>query len=395
MTYSIIILFCAILLFAYLFEVTSSKTRIPTVILLLMLGFLLKEASLFFNIQTPDLNQWLRVFGNLGLILIVLEGSLELELKREKITFIIKSLLIAVLPILALAFSLAWALNYFHNEPFRLALLNALPIAVISSAIAIPSSRSFSKEKREFVTYESSFSDIAGVLLFDFILKNNQLTGQSIGVFSIELVLTFLITLAATLMLAFLLDKIRHHVKFVPIILIAILIYTVSKSFHLPALLFILFFGVFLGNLRIFSKYGKLKFFGTEKLKNEVEKFREITAEGTFLVRSLFFILFGFHLETEEILNQDSLIWALGTVVSIYILRSAFLFIFKFPIRPFLFMAPRGLITVLLFMNIAPEMHIEVLNRSYITQVIILTAVIMMFGLISYREKKPVTIPKD
>jgi hypothetical protein len=41
-------------------------------------------------------------------------------------------------------------------------------------------------------------------------------------------------------MLSFLLNKIQHHIKFVPIVLLIILIYEISKIFHLPALIFIL-----------------------------------------------------------------------------------------------------------------------------------------------------------
>jgi hypothetical protein len=47
----------------------------------------------------------------------------------------------------------------------------------------------------------------------------------------------------------FLLNKIDHHIKFVPIILLIILIYEISKIFHLPALIFILVFGLSIGNL--------------------------------------------------------------------------------------------------------------------------------------------------
>jgi hypothetical protein len=40
--------------------------------------------------------------------------------------------------------------------------------------------------------------------------------------------------------IVFLLNKIQHHIKFVPIVLLIILIYEISKIFHLPALIFIL-----------------------------------------------------------------------------------------------------------------------------------------------------------
>lgn len=393
MTYTLIIIICSILLFAYLFDVSSAKTRIPSVILLLLLGFFLKETALIFNADIPDINQWLIIFGNLGLVLIVLEGAMELELKRNKLAFILRSFVMAFIPIVLLSSGIALVIYHSYQIPFKTALINALPVAVISSAIAIPSARRFSGEKREFVTYESSFSDITGVLAFDFLVKNNNVNSTSVAWFSLELIITAVITLLATLLLAFMLDKIKHHVKFIPIILLTILIYTISKSFHLPALIFILIFGMFIGNLRIFSSFRFMSNFGSVKLQRDVEKFREITAEGTFLVRSLFFILFGFHLEQSEIFNADSVVWAAGVTLAIFMIRILSLTFLKFPLNPLLYIAPRGLITVLLYISIPEELHIDALNRSFITQVIIFTALIMMVGLIPYREKNPF-IPK-
>jgi hypothetical protein len=41
--------------------------------------------NLLFDINLPDLTATLPVLGTIGLILIVLEGSLELELNRSKV----------------------------------------------------------------------------------------------------------------------------------------------------------------------------------------------------------------------------------------------------------------------------------------------------------------------
>jgi len=86
MTLTIIIIFCSLLLFAYLFDITSSKTKIPSVILLLLLGWMVKQLTMLFEFDIPDLTSVLPVFGTIGLILIVLEGSLELswtDLKQD------------------------------------------------------------------------------------------------------------------------------------------------------------------------------------------------------------------------------------------------------------------------------------------------------------------------
>ena len=85
MTIPIIIALCVLLLIAYLFDLSSARTRIPSVILLILLGWLARQAAGMFEVTLPDLTVLLPVFGTVGLILIVLEGSLELELNRSKI----------------------------------------------------------------------------------------------------------------------------------------------------------------------------------------------------------------------------------------------------------------------------------------------------------------------
>jgi hypothetical protein len=55
-----------------------------------------------------------------------LEGSLELELNRSKVGLIKKSSR-AFLPLVILAFSLAYLLQYYGGYSFRDSLINAIP----------------------------------------------------------------------------------------------------------------------------------------------------------------------------------------------------------------------------------------------------------------------------
>jgi Kef-type K+ transport system membrane component KefB len=104
MTIEIIIALCSLLLLTYLFDISSAFTRIPSVIILLLLGWVMRQASDFFQIPVPNLNPLLPIFGTIGLILIVLEGSLELELNKSKVPVIKKPLMLTLIPMLASAF---------------------------------------------------------------------------------------------------------------------------------------------------------------------------------------------------------------------------------------------------------------------------------------------------
>lgn len=388
MTTSIIIIICVLLLLAYVFDISASKTKIPSIILLLVLGYGMKQASIVLNISIPDLSPILPILGTVGLILIVLEGSLELELNRKQMPFVGKTSLIALMQLLAVSFGLAYAFYSFSDINFKVALANAIPFAIISSAIAIPSAKNLIKKNKEFITYESSLSDIFGVIFFNFITQNDNIGGQSFGNFAIEILLIILVSIVSTIVLAFLLSKIKHHVKFTPIILMVVLIYAVSKTFHLPALIFILLFGVVLGNIDEFKDNKFIQKLKPETLKREVHKFKEISTEIAFLVRALFFLLMGYLIEASELLNTDTMLWAIDISAGIFIIRYIILKLFKMDMNPILYIAPRGLITILLFLSIPLNQVCTLANKSLIIQVIILSALFMMLGMMGNTSPK-------
>jgi cell volume regulation protein A len=388
MTSTIIIIFCVLLLLAYLFDLTSSKTKIPSVILLLLLGWLMHQTTDFMGIHLPNFSNILPVLGSIGLILIVLEGSLELDLDKTKIRLIRKSFLGTLISMLVLTFLLSFLFQYFGGYSIKICIVNAIPFSLISSAIAIPSVRHLNSSNKEFVIYESSFSDILGVIFFNFIVLNTDFGFKTFGYFSIQLIVIVVISFFATIGLTILLRKIEHHIKFIPIILLVILIYTVSEIYQLPSLIFILTFGLFIGNLYKFKRFKWIQKLHPEELKAESQKFKEITIEGAFLVRALFFLLFGYLLETNEILNSHTFYLSVGIVTAIFVFRIIQLKLSRLSLRPLLFVAPRGLITILLFLSIVPAQKVLLVNKSLIVQVIILTVLIMMFGLMLFPEKE-------
>lgn len=381
MTTAIIITFCSLLLIAYLFNLTSARTKIPSVILLLLLGWGIKQGTLVLDVKLPNLSAFLPVLATAGLILIVLEGSLELRLNKSKIPLIKKSFLGALLPMIGLSVIMAYVFSLMGDYSFIRCLTNAIPLCIISSAIAVPSVSNLSDYNREFVIYESSLSDILGVLFFNFIVLYDSIGVSSFGHFSIQLVVIVVISFVATIGLSMLISRIDHHVKFIPIILLVILIYTILKEYHLPALIFILIFGLFIGNVDRLRWFAWINRFKLEILEAESEKFKDLTIELAFLVRALFFILFGFLLETADILNAETFIWSVGIVLLFVGVRSLQMKLAGLPFKPLLFVAPRGLITILLFLSIESTQQIPLVNNSLIIQIILLTAVIMAIGI--------------
>jgi hypothetical protein len=60
-----------------------------------------------------------------------------------------------------------------------------------------------------------------------------------------------------------------------------------------------------------------------------------------------------------------------------------------------LFNAPRGLITILLFVTIDNQNQIEYINNSLITQVIIITSVLLIFSQFQSKEHTPAEVVEE
>lgn len=382
MTTAIIVTLCILILISYAFDLSSKHTKIPSVILLLALGWGVHQLISFFEITgVPDLDPLLPILGTVGLILIVLEGSLELEINKSKKNVLIKSALSALIPIIVLFLIIGYAFHMMSDASLKDSYIHAIPFCIISSAVAIPSVNYLSKKNKEFVIYESSMSDIFGVIIFNFFTVNEIINFTAGGHFLLQLISILLISFGASIGLALLIKNIDHHVKFIPIIMIVILIYTVSKVYHLPSLIFILIFGLWLNNLEELKNFSFIKKLAPEKLETEVQRFREVVVEIAFLVRTMFFLLFGFLIDASSLLDPNGLLIAFGIIIVIYLVRYIQLKLGKMEVSPLLYIAPRGLITILLFISIPVTQQLSFVNESLIIQVILISALIMMGGI--------------
>ena len=180
---SFLLVFSALILIGYLFEVLSPKTRIPNVIILLGLGMLCQELVSLMGWERPDFSSVVPELGTIGLILIVLEGTLELKITRAKLPLLSKTFGIAFLSIVTLCLTLGFWFN-LQGYSFKDALLSAIPISIISSAIAIPTAKMLSAKDKEFIIFESSLSDIIGVTVFNYISATAIINASSLWNFA-------------------------------------------------------------------------------------------------------------------------------------------------------------------------------------------------------------------
>lgn len=383
----ILIVSSSLVLVSYLFNFITKKTNIPSVLMLLGLGAGLRAFAESKDLHLGRVTDALPALGTVGLILIVLEGALELELDRKKSRLIWQSLAAALGILVATAFTMATPLAIAYGD-FHRGLLNAVPLAVISSAVAIPSVANLTDPaKREFITYESSFSDILGVMLFNFVLANDHLTAGSLLSFVAELAGILVMSAIGCCILVYLMSRITQHVKFFLIIALLILVYSLAKLFHLSPLLLILAFGLMMNNIDLVIPKFLRKYLEHEKLDEELPIFKSITAESAFLIRTYFFVLFGFSIEWTSMLNMK--VWLTGgiLILCLYTMRAMYLkWVLGLPLVPELFIAPRGLITVLLYFGIPATMVLPGFSGVLLFTVIV-TNLVMTGGLIYYARQ--------
>lgn len=383
--YSLIISASVIIILSYFFGEISRKTNIPSVLMLIMLGIGvnigLESAGVVFNFKP-----YLEVLGIVGLIMIVLEAALELELTREKIIPIVKALSIALIGLMASTWVAAIVLQYFFPDMNTLtSWIYATPLSILSSAIIIPSVSGLSKSKKEFHIYESTFSDILGIMLFYFLTGQlDAAEGSSgLGGFSLNLLLTLALSFIASYLILFVFQNIRSSVKLFLLISVLLLLYAVGKQFHLSSLIIILIFGLLISNVELFypGKMGAL--LDKKKAHDIYEGLHVVTMETAFVVRTFFFVFFGLTISLSTLASLEVALVSGLIILSIYVIRFVMLRVFfGKDIIPQVFIGPRGLITVLLFYNIPKEVELDSFDPGVLLFIIIATSLIMTFAMI-------------
>ena len=388
-TLSILIVLPLLIIFSYVFDIIARKTKFPAVILLMFTGISVRLATTIYGIDNFDfLDGLIPVLGTIGLILIVLEGALELNITVNKLPVIIKGFLAAGLILILNVIAISLAFEHLLGMSHQAAIIYATPLSIISSAVAIPSSAGLRQQEKEFVVYESTFSDILGIMLFNYAIRQfetNQslVSAESLLALGVQILGVIGVSLFITFCLFQLLQKIEHHVKFFLILALLILVYAFGKYFHLPALVTIFIFGLFLSNVKaLLPGFLKLRL-DLEETEKGLHEFHILTAESTFLVKTFFFLFFGFSIKITDFTSTEPFIYGLIIFGIMWALRYAYFTVttFKLSPSPLFFISPRGLISILLFLQIDEIKFLEntpVLIDEKVLLVVILSSMLVM-----------------
>ncbi|RMG76473.1 MAG: sodium:proton exchanger, partial [Bacteroidetes bacterium] len=117
--------------------------------------------------------------------------------------------------------------------------------------------------------------------------------------------------------------------------------------------------------------------------------FHTIVLETAFLIGTFFFIVFGMTIDLKELFNVKVIIIGTLILIGIYAIRWIILYFFqrqKISLHD-LFLAPRGLITIMLFYKIPSAYHLKKFDNAIISFVVIASVLLMAAGLILPQPK--------
>jgi cell volume regulation protein A len=305
-------------------------TRVPTVVILMLCGMLLRPA-----IGLDDQATLYRVapyFGTVALILILFEGGLELDvqgvLKEFKLAFLLGLSYFALCAGGVFVF-----LHFGRGMSANQGLCYALILAGSSPGILIPtlSQLSIGKKLRTFLTIETTVTElltVVGTVLFLDMSASSHgavaVSGLPGHLFLVLLPPVILGGLAGLLWTRFLAEFVREKLAYMLTLSFLFLLYSLTEAVGGKGALAVLFFGLFLGDAPwLVSKAAPwLKRWTGPSINQEAftvdEVLTRMNTELSFLVRSFFFAYLGMMIDPTSFSGAALLI--VGAMVAIFFL---------------------------------------------------------------------------
>lgn len=379
--YIVLIALSSVVLISHFFNMFSKVSRIPSVLLLIGLGILIRNVSGYFNVEVLNSSSYVHLLGTMGLILIVLEGALDLKIKKEKFSIIRGALGAAAVILLIATTGIAMLFHLWLNADLRSSFVNAIPFGIISSAIAIPTVINFIQRKKEFLTYEAVFSDILGIMFFNFMVTPSTLNFSAYTDFFSKFLIVIVVSIAGSYLLFWCLHNMKVQAKFFLVLSLLVLVYSIGKLLHLSSLLLVFSFGLVLNNPSLSGGMKVRKQLDQEEINKGLEQFKLIVSELAFLIRTFFFVIFGYSMSMASVFSLNVFMLGMAVIIILYLVRYVYLkFIVREHIFPEIFIAPKGLVTVLLFYSIPQSLVIPSFGDGAVVFFVILVTSILMIA---------------
>ena len=308
---TVLVAIALIIMIGYLSAAIFRKTRIPELLILMLIGiFLVQVLNAIPSDYLGTLRSFAPVFGSLALIVIMLNGSKALKFDDT----VIKSWKGVLLGIVDNAFSIV-ILSLFMHYVFAWPLIYGAILGAIlgetSSIVVIPVIRKLELGQEIFgiLFAETTINSITAIAVFSLLILT--VGNQSVSAFSFTTYILDYLSFAIVMGLAagigwlFLSKAINIAKEYLATLAAAILLYGIVDIFNGAAIISILIFGMIIGNEKSFAgilgqneKSGKdekeSSAIGKNKAVPEIhsnEKAAEKELE--FLISTFFFVFMG------------------------------------------------------------------------------------------------------
>ncbi|NMA44528.1 MAG: hypothetical protein GX950_01805 [Candidatus Diapherotrites archaeon] len=315
-----------IIFIGYLGMIFFNKTKIPEIILLLVIGLIIGPIA---GIVDPQgiafFESILPFFATFALMIILFEGGLHLNffkiIKAISGSFIFTIIVFILSVVFCTGITLGLSsLGLLHFDLLTSIMFGAI-LGGTSSAIVIPLVNSIStqEETKTLLSLESALTDALSVITVVAIgeliilqtIDLTNVTSSILAAFSIAAVVGGLFGLLWLRVLSFLEKKPYEYLMTLAALM---LLYSIIATFKGNGAIAALTFGLVLGNSEEITSMLKIT---TRKVEGSIKNFQK---EISFLVRTLFFvylgILFKFEYLTIQVIGATILI-----VVFLYIAR--------------------------------------------------------------------------
>jgi potassium/hydrogen antiporter len=339
----------ALLILAFVANRLSKLTRIPDIIVLLLIG--VSVGPILHWVDPQNFQGAITILGTLALMLILFEGGLELRLRQALRYF--PAGLVLVLLSFGLSFALIALMSraLLHLQWSDCFLVGAA-LGCTSGTIVIPVLQQIDTPDpvKITLTVEASLGEIIAVLVVGSLLNMSGDQSVIAGVatnFSHHIVISLAIGVAAAAVWSRLWPLLAGQ-PYVPILNLGVVlgVYSIGDYSHGSGLLAVLIFGITLANLP-----------RTPHMTRQGARLLAFHAELSFLVRSFFFVLLGI---VAEFVSSHYIIPILGILAALVLARFVAVQGSRWVVRDverkdtelLFWMLPRGLVTAVLALEI-------------------------------------------
>src|SRR3989338_5311748 len=307
------LVFCGIIIIGYIGELFSKKFSIPSTIMLLLIGYLLKVSG---YVDVADLTGLQSLFGTLALIILLFDGGLTLNI----LDVLFKSgriFLMSILITVASMFAAGFLMQGFGFDFLIGAIVGAIAGGIGSTTtISILKGLELPKDVGRFLTLESSITDIFSIILTIVLTQNLssgfidvQMIGQGIlSTFSVGT----LVGIVGGILFISIFSRIEKGYSYMVMLGVILILYALSEFFGGSGAIGVLIFSIMLGNENLVRKIIRI-----EEASERIF-IREFHTQISFIIRTFFFVFLGIIVNFS---NINNFIIALGLVISFLLIR--------------------------------------------------------------------------